>query len=106
MKWNLVSGLTMAAIVAGAGAAQALENQSVDVKKGFPYYYTGYYQYAQSPYAGVPNWRLAQSGYSYIFSPYYYGYSASGWYGTPRLRRPWSLGYLSDGQNGGGAYYY
>ncbi len=93
------------AVLAGLTTnAMALENQAVDVKKGYPYYYTGYYQYGTSPYVSVPNWRLANSGYSYVFSPYYYGYSASGFYGTPRLRRPWSLGYMSDGHSG--AYYY
>lgn len=105
MKRIGLTGAAAAAVCMSlAGSAYAVQNQAIDVKEGYPYYYTGYYQYGSSPYVAVPNWRLASSGYSYVFSPYYYGYSASGFYGTPRLRRPWSLGYMSDGHYG--AYYY
>lgn len=87
-----------------AGAASADYDNALDVRKGYGYYYTGYYNYRQAPSVVVPNFRLSSSGYSYMYSPYYYGYMPTGWYGQPIIKRAWSLGYMSDGRTG--AYYY
>jgi hypothetical protein len=91
------------ALVGICGGAFA-DNEAINVHKNFPYYYTGYYQYGSSPYVVVPNYRINDANYSYLFSPYYYGYNSTGFYGKPVTRRPWSLGYLSDGYHG--AYYF
>lgn len=79
-------------------------NEAMPIHSNFPYYYTGYYQYGSSPYVVVPNYKINDANYSYLFSPYYYSYSSTGFFGKPVTRRPWSLGYLSDGDHG--AYYY
>lgn len=86
-----------------ASSAFAL-GEATNVHGSFPYYYTGYYQYGNSPYTVVPNYRTADASHSYLFSPYYYSYSSTGFYGKPVTKRPWSFGYLSNGVHG--AYYY
>ncbi len=93
-----------AALFLGITTSAFAVNEATPVHANFPYYYTGYYQYGSSPYVVVPNWRINDANYSYLSSPYYYSYNSSGFYGKPITRRPWSLGYLSDGTHG--AYYF
>jgi hypothetical protein len=96
--------LIASVVLAGLCSSAFASNEATDVHGHFPYYYTGYYQYGNSPYVVVPNYRINDANYSYLFSPYYYSYNSSGFYGKPVTRRPWSLGYLSDGYHG--AYYF
>lgn len=95
----VLSAITVSCV----GSAVAAENHTTDLRKSIPYYYTGYYQYGSKPYVGVSNFAIAR-GSSYLFSPYSYGYNPTGFYGTPNVKRAWSLGYLSNGHSG--AYYY
>jgi hypothetical protein len=93
-----------AAVSLMVSSASFAVNEATPIHANFPYYYTGYYQYGSSPYVVVPNFKINDANYSYLFSPYYYGYNQTGFYGKPVTRRPWSLGYMSDGSHG--VYYY
>lgn len=95
--------LAVVALLAVPAMAPALE-EATNIHGNTPYFYTGYYQYGTSPYVVVPNYRINDANFSYSFSPYQYSYSQTGFYGSPTIRRPWSLGYLSDQYHG--AYYF
>jgi hypothetical protein len=85
------------------GTAGAV-GEAINVHGPFPYYYSGYYQYGSSPYVVVPNMKTADSSLPTMSSPYYYRNNGSGFFANPVTRRPWSLGYSTDGYHG--MYYF